>query len=102
MACGRRWRPTGHGPSSLRSDRHHLAVLVQRNEAVHQVGGRHRDVIPEAERVVLVDPRIVARLGTVLADAFEAGAGILVERPALGAVVAGGFRAVERAFALAA
>src|SRR3954451_18787148 len=81
------------------ADRHHLAVLVQRHEAVHQVGGRHRNVVAEPEGVVLVDPRVVARLGAVLADALEAWAGILVERPALRAVVAGRLRAVERALA---
>src|SRR5689334_16918886 len=80
-------------------ERHHLAILVEGDEAVHQVGGRHRDILAEPERVVLVDPRVVARLGAVLADALEARAGILVERPALGAVVPGRLRPVERAFA---
>src|SRR6267142_1750368 len=84
------------------ADRDHLAVLVEGDEAVHQVGGRHRDVVAKPEGVVLVDPRGVARLGAVLADALEARARILVERPALGAVVAGRLRAVERAFAQAA
>src|SRR6185369_11373112 len=78
------------------ADRDHLAVLVEGDEAVHQVGGRHRDVVAKPEGVVLVDPRVVARLGAVLADAFEARAGILVERPALGAMVAGRFRTIER------
>src|SRR4051812_23609221 len=81
------------------ADRHHLAVLVEGDEAVHQVGGRHRDVVAEPEGVVLVDPRVVARLGAVLADALEARAGILVERPAFGAMVAGRLRAVEGTFA---
>ena len=57
---------------------------------------------PEPERVVLIDPRVVARLGAVLADALEARARILVERPALGAVIAGRLRPVERPLALAA
>src|SRR6267142_4477087 len=81
------------------ADRDHLTVLVERDEAVHQVGGRHRDVVAKPEGVVLVDPRVIARLGAVLADALEARARILVERPALGAVVAGCLRTVERAFA---
>src|SRR5205085_4011971 len=81
------------------ADRDHLAVLVESDEAVHQVGGRHRDVVAEPEGVVLVDPRVVARLGAVFADALEARAGILVERPSLRAMVAGRLRAVERAFA---
>src|SRR5712675_2890239 len=80
-------------------DRDHLAVL-QRHEAVTEVGGRDRDVLTQSGRVVLVDPGVIARLGAVLADAFEAGAGILMERPALGAVIAGRLRSVERRFAL--
>src|SRR4051812_6677171 len=39
------------------ADRHHLAVLAQRDKTVHQVGGRHWNVIAKAEGVVLVDPR---------------------------------------------
>src|SRR5256885_4654581 len=79
------------------ADRYHFAILVQRNEAVHQVGGRHRNVFAKTEGIVLVDPRIVARLSTVLANALKAGTGVLVERPALRAVVAGRLRAVQRA-----
>src|SRR6201999_2739079 len=68
------------------ADRDHLAVL-QRDEAVLQVRGGHRNVFAETEGVVLVDPRVVARLRRVLADAFEARARILIECPALRAVV---------------
>src|SRR5262249_49171784 len=77
------------------ADRHHLAILVEGDEAVHQVGGRHRNVLTEPESVVLVDPRVVARLGAVLADAPEARTGILVKRPALTAVVAGRLGSIE-------
>src|SRR5688572_31281135 len=83
------------------AQRDHAAVGVG-DETVVQVAGGHRYVVAEAERVVLVDPRVVARLGAVLADAAEARAGILVERPSLGAVTAGGIRPVERRLALAA
>src|SRR5438034_5292 len=76
----------------------HLAVL-ERDQAVVEVAGRHRHVLAEPERVVLVDPGVVARLGAVLADALEAGAGVLIERPALRTVIAGGLRPVERALA---
>src|SRR2546428_3898890 len=78
----------------------HLAVL-ERDQAVVEIGGRHRHVGPEPEGVVLVDPGVVARLGAVLPDALEAGARILIEGPALRAVVAGGLRPVERPLALA-
>src|SRR5665213_1760414 len=57
---------------------HHLAVL-EREQTVIEIAGRDRHVIAEAEGVVLVDPGIIARLGAVLADAGEAGAGILIE-----------------------
>src|SRR6185503_21197006 len=61
----------------------------------------HRDVFPQPERVVLVDPRVVARLRAVLAQSAEAGARVLIERPALGTMVAGSLRAIERCLALA-
>src|SRR6266567_8036933 len=78
-------------------DRDHLAIL-QRHEAVTEIGGGHRYVLAKPERVVLVDPSVIARLGAVLADAFEAGAGILIDCPAFGTVIAGGVRPIERAF----
>src|SRR5215471_18462748 len=40
-------------------DGDHLAVF-EGNKAIIEVAGRNRDVIAKAERVVLVDPRIVA------------------------------------------
>src|SRR6202023_3446866 len=79
----------------------HLAVL-QRHEAVTEIGGGHRYVLAKSERVVLVDPGVIARLGAVLADTFEARAGILIDRPAFRTMIAGGVRPIERAFALAA
>src|SRR6202051_691480 len=82
-------------------DRDHLAVL-QRHEAVTEIGGGHRDVLAQSGRIVLVDPGVVARLGAVLTDAFEAGAGILIDRPAFRTMIAGGVRPIERALALAA
>src|SRR5262245_35983079 len=78
----------------------HLAVL-ERDQAVVEVAGRHRHVLAEPERVVLVDPRVVARLGAVLAETLEAGPGILIEAPALWTVITGGLRTVERSLALA-
>src|SRR6478735_5259077 len=80
----------------------HTLAALDRHQPIHEVGGRHRDVFTEAERVVLVNPAVVARLGTVFADAFEARPRILVERPALRAMIAGRLRSIERTFALAA
>src|ERR1035437_4520565 len=82
------------------ADRDHLAVL-QRDEAVIEVGGGHRSVLAEPERVVLVDPGVIARLPPVLADAFETWSRVLVERPALRTMIAGRSWPVERALALA-
>src|SRR3954462_3875932 len=82
------------------AQRDHLAVL-EGNQAVHEVGGGHRHVLAEAERVVLVYPAVVARLGAVFADAVEARSRILVERPALRAMIAGRLRSVERPLAFA-
>src|SRR6202008_2619985 len=82
-------------------DRDHLAVL-QRHEAITEIGGGYWDVLAKSGRVVLVDPGVIARLGAVLADALEAGAGILIERPALRTMIAGRVRPVERSLALAA
>src|SRR4051812_23573102 len=83
------------------ANRNHLAVLAEGNQAVHQVGGRHRDVIAHAERIVLVYPRVIARLGTVVADALEAWTWVLMKRPAFGTMIARCLGTVERAFAQA-
>src|SRR5262249_1350362 len=53
------------------AQRDHLAVL-ERDEAVAQVGGRVGHVGAEADRVVLVDPGVVARLRAVVAEPVEA------------------------------
>src|SRR4030095_12660413 len=47
----------------------------------------------------LIDPGVVARLCAVLSDPLKAGTGILIKRPALRAVVTGGFWSVERSLA---
>ena len=64
-----------------------------------QVGGGHRHVVAESERVVLIDPRVVARLRAVLADSLKSRTGVLIKRPAFGAMIAGRLRSVERTFA---
>src|SRR3984885_12509500 len=83
------------------AQRHHLAV-DQRGKAIAFVRRRDRHVVAEPDRVVLIDPAVVARLGAVVADALEAGARIFVERPAFRAMIAGRFWAVERALAFRA
>src|SRR5580704_7939625 len=83
------------------AQRHHLAV-DQRGKAVTLVRSRDRHVVAEPDRVVLIDPGVVARLGAVVADALEARAGIFVEGPAFRAMIAGRLGTVERTLALAA
>src|SRR6266853_636731 len=78
----------------------HLAVL-EGDETVFKVCGGNRHVLAEPRRVVLVHPRVVARFSAVLADALEARARILIERPAFRTVVAGRGRPIEN-LALAA
>src|SRR5580693_5600644 len=83
------------------AQRHHLAV-DQRGKTVAFVRRRDRHVVAEPDRVVLVDPGVVARFRAVVADALEAWARIFVERPAFRAMIAGRLRSVERALALGA
>src|SRR5712671_6807528 len=82
------------------AQRHHLAVL-ERDQAIVEVSGGHRNIVAKPERVVLIDPAVVARLGAVIADAFEARARIFVEVPTLRTMIAGRIRPVERPFAQA-
>src|SRR5262245_31316944 len=82
----------GHGQQN------HLAVF-QRNQAMMQVSGGHWHVFAKPERVVLVDPRIVARLCAVLADSFKSRPRVLIKCPAFGAMIASRFRSVERTLA---
>src|SRR6185436_18342013 len=79
-----------------------LAVDERQNPAVKVAHG-DRHIPTETEGVVPVDPDVVARLGAaVVGDALELWSWEGVERPAFGAVRAGGgVRSVER-LALAA
>src|SRR3984957_12427553 len=78
----------------------HLA-FGKGDQAVVEIAGGDRYVVAQPERVVLVDPGVIARLGGVIADAFKARARIFVERPAFRTMIAGRLRPVERAFAFA-
>src|SRR5688572_33414882 len=53
----------------------HPAVL-HRTEPVVEIRGGHRDVLAEAQRVVLVDPRVIARSAAVLLMTLQAVARI--------------------------
>src|SRR5215471_5017263 len=78
----------------------HLPVL-ERGEAVIEVGGRDRDVLAKPYRVVVVHPGVVARLGAPVLEALEGRTWVLVGGKAFGTVVAGRARPVERTLALA-
>src|SRR5262245_21469616 len=79
----------------------HLPIL-EGDQAIIEVARRHWHVLTEAKGVVLIDPRIVAGLGAVLADTEETGTRILVERPALLAMITHCAWSVQRPVALAA
>ena len=49
----------------------HLPVL-ERDEAVIEVGCRDRDILTQAYRIVLVHPGVIARLGGAVLEALEA------------------------------
>src|SRR5207247_11214151 len=66
----------------------HLAVL-ERNQRLVLIAGGKRGVFAEAQRVVLVDPGVIARLGrSAAAVTHELRSRERIERPALGAVLA--------------
>ena len=79
--------------------RDHFAVH-ERSEAVVLVSRRDRHVVAEPDRIMLIDPGVVARFGAVVADALKTGARIFVEGPSLLAVIARCSRSVQRTFAL--
>src|SRR2546425_4102106 len=78
------------------------APVPERREAVLEVGGRDRNVLAQAHRVVLIYPGVIARLSAVALEALEPRPRISVEREAFRAMVAGRVRSVERPLALAA
>src|SRR6266480_3862266 len=78
----------------------HLSVL-ETDKPILEVGGRDRNVLAEPDRVVVVDPGVVARLGASVLKTFEARPRILVVCESLGAVIAGRIRPIERTLALA-
>src|SRR6185295_14869342 len=67
----------------IRHPQHDHAAILEGDQTIIEISRRHWHVLAEAKGVVLIHPRIVARLRTVLANAQEARARILVERPPL-------------------
>src|SRR5258707_14294710 len=79
-------------------------AIDERHQRFVGITGRQRNVVAKAERVLLVDPGVIARLGAaVFSDVAELRAGERRQRPAFRTHLAfSGLRAVEWAFALAA
>ena len=72
----------------------------QRQQRIVSVAGGDRHIVAETERVELIDPGVVARLGAARSGhALELRARIRIERPAFGAMLAGRRRPVERPLA---
>src|SRR5262249_36161749 len=79
----------------------HLPVL-EADGAFGEVGGGDRNVLAEADRGVMIDPGVVARLRARVLEPFEARPRILEERESLRAMVAGRVRPVQRVLAFLA
>src|SRR5213593_303806 len=80
---------------------HELAVHEGEQRLVGVAGG-DRDALAEPERVELIDPDVVARLGAArLRHVLQLRAGEWIECPALGAVLPRGVRSIQRPLALA-
>src|SRR5262249_1314948 len=91
-----------HGVRHAQLDELAIHEHVQR---IGVVAGRDRHVLAEAERVVLVHERIVARLGTAgfrLAYAVKLRSWQAIEGPRFGTMLAGRSRPIERALAFPA
>src|SRR5262252_5170048 len=76
---------------------HHEPVAslrIERLERIVVVCSGDRNVVAHSERVVLVDPVVVVRVGAAhVRDAIETRPWRAIERPALGALLAGCSRA---------
>ena len=90
-------------PGRIGHAEHDPLAVLQGQQALGGVARVDRHVGAEAQRVELIDPRVVARLGAPrVGDASDLRQRLGIEGPALGTVLPGGGRAVERALALAA
>src|SRR6266513_1546059 len=86
----------------VRHAENHEFPVLERKQRVVGVAGRDRRIAAQSEGVVLIHPRVIARLGAArVGHALQLRSGERIERPAFGAVLARGARAVERSLALA-
>src|SRR5262245_27441127 len=91
----------GEEAQRVRDAQHDHLPILERGEAVIEVGGRDRNVLAKSHRVVVVHPGVVARLGAPVLEPLEGRSWVLVGGKAFGTVVAGRARPVERTLALA-
>src|SRR5262249_40116768 len=61
----------GKEAQRVRDTQHDHLPILERGEAVIEVGGRDWDVLAKPYRVVLVHPGVVARLGTPVLEPLE-------------------------------
>src|SRR5262245_4696326 len=61
----------GKEAQRIRDAQHDHLPVLERGEAVIEIGGRDRDVLAEPHRVVVVHPGVVARLGAPVLEALE-------------------------------
>src|SRR5262249_4745537 len=96
--------PLGEEAERIRDAHVDPLAVHQRHQRLVGVAGRERHVVAKAERVLLVDPGVIARLGAAaFGDVAELRARERRQRPTFRTHLAfSGLRAVEWAFALAA
>src|SRR5262245_50724568 len=68
----------GKKAQRVRDAQHDHLPVLERGEAVVEVGRRDRNVLAKPHRVVLIHPRVVARLGASILEALEGRTWILV------------------------
>src|SRR5688500_15438496 len=80
----------------IRDAHHHIASVHEHQQRIRPASGGDRDVGPQTEDVVLIDPRVIARVGTAgIGGAPEVRPRIRIESPALRAVLSRCLRTVQ-------
>jgi hypothetical protein len=83
-------KPTGDGTFNT------IHAILQREQAFRRVAGVDRHVLAETERAELIDPGVIAAFhAAAVLHTAELRQRLGVERPSLGAVLAGCRRSVE-------
>src|SRR4029077_6808479 len=77
-------------PRRIRQPQHHEIAVDERQDRVRAVAHRDRNVFPQSQNSKEVDPDVITRLRAArVLHVAELRSGKLVQRPALGAVLAG-------------